>query len=352
MSIIELNNIAVTFKQKKETVNAVDGVTLKIEKGDIFGILGFSGAGKSTLVRTINLLQKPSRGDVIVQGKTFVKQGKVVISNKELQQSRRKIGMIFQGFNLLNETSVLENIAFALRHSNLSDEEIEAKSLRLLELVDLKEKADFYPSQLSGGQKQRVAIARALANDPEILLSDEATSALDPQNTNQILDLLKKLNKQLGLTIVLITHQMEAVKKIANRVAVMEHGHLIEEGSLKQIFLEPKKELTRKFVGGSSAAIATLNQLNLDKLSENEKIYQLTYSLSNVTKSIIIELYSKLGVEVSMLYGNVELLNEEPIGTLVVLIKGEAEKQKAAREFLDQANVLVTELDERGQVNA
>ena len=259
--------------------------------------------------------------------------------------------MIFQSFNLLNETSVLENVAFALRHSNLSDEEIEEKSLRLLELVDLKEKADFYPSQLSGGQKQRVAIARALANDPEILLSDEATSALDPQNTNQILDLLKKLNKELGLTIVLITHQMEAVKKIANRVAVMEHGHLIEEGSLKQIFLEPKKELTRNFVGGSSAAISTLNKLNLDKLSENEAIYQLTYSLSNVTKSIIIELYSKLGVEVSMLYGNVELLNEEPIGTLVVLLKGDLEKQKAAREFLAQENVLVTKLDERGQVN-
>ena len=250
MSIIELNNISVTFKQKKETIKAVDGVTLKIQKGDIFGILGFSGAGKSTLVRTINLLQKPSAGDVIVQGTSFVKNGQVAISGKELQKRRRKIGMIFQSFNLLNETSVLENVAFALRHSNLSDEEIEEKSLRLLELVDLKEKADFYPSQLSGGQKQRVAIARALANDPEILLSDEATSALDPQNTNQILDLLKKLNKELGLTIVLITHQMEAVKKIANRVAVMEHGHLIEEGSLKQIFLEPKKELTRNFVGG------------------------------------------------------------------------------------------------------
>ncbi|WP_310652391.1 methionine ABC transporter ATP-binding protein, partial [Lactobacillus jensenii] len=260
MSIIELNNISVTFKQKKETIKAVDGVTLKIQKGDIFGILGFSGAGKSTLVRTINLLQKPSAGDVIVQGTSFVKNGQVAISGKELQKRRRKIGMIFQSFNLLNETSVLENVAFALRHSNLSDEEIEEKSLRLLELVDLKEKADFYPSQLSGGQKQRVAIARALANDPEILLSDEATSALDPQNTNQILDLLKKLNKELGLTIVLITHQMEAVKKIANRVAVMEHGHLIEEGSLKQIFLEPKKELTRNFVGGSSAAISTLNK--------------------------------------------------------------------------------------------
>lgn len=352
MSIIELNNISVTFKQKKEVVKAVDGVTLKIQKGDIFGILGFSGAGKSTLVRTINLLQKPSAGDVVVQGTTFVKNGQVAISGKELQKHRRKIGMIFQSFNLLNETSVLENVAFALRHSNLSDEEIEEKSLRLLELVDLKEKADFYPSQLSGGQKQRVAIARALANDPEILLSDEATSALDPQNTNQILDLLKKLNKELGLTIVLITHQMEAVKKIANRVAVMEHGHLIEESSLKQIFLEPKKELTRNFVGGSSAAISTLNKLNLDKLSENEAIYQLTYSLSNVTKSIIIELYSKLGVEVSMLYGNVELLNEEPIGTLVVLLKGDFEKQKAAREFLAKENVLVTELDERGQINA
>lgn len=349
MSIIELKNVDVDFPQKKgKLVKAVNSVSLSIEKGDIYGIVGFSGAGKSTLVRTINLLQKPSAGDIEVDGTQFVKDGKQVISNKELQLKRRNIGMIFQGFNLLNETTVLENVAFALKHEKLSDDELEKKSLELLELVDLKEKANFYPSELSGGQKQRVAIARALANNPDILISDEATSALDPQNTQQILDLLKRLNKQFNLTVILITHEMDAVKKIATKVAVMEHGQVIEKGSLRQVFLHPKQELTKKFVGGSLEAISTLNSLHLDKLSKNESIYQLVYSVNNVAKSIIIELYKEIGVEVSMLYGNVELLNDEPIGTLVVLIKGDQEKQKQAKEFLQKQDVTLTRLDEKG----
>lgn len=351
MSIIELKNVDVDFPQKKgKLVKAVNNVSLSIEKGDIYGIVGFSGAGKSTLVRTINLLQKSSAGDIKIDGTQFVKDGKQVISNKELQLKRRNIGMIFQGFNLLNETTVLENVAFALKHEKLSDDELEKKSLELLELVDLKEKANFYPSELSGGQKQRVAIARALANNPDILISDEATSALDPQNTQQILDLLKRLNKQFNLTVILITHEMDAVKKIATKVAVMEHGQVIEKGSLRQVFLHPKEELTKKFVGGSLEAISTLNSLHLDKLSKNESIYQLVYSVNNVAKSIIIELYKEIGVEVSMLYGNVELLNDEPIGTLVVLIKGDQEKQKQAKEFLQKQDVTLTRLDEKGNI--
>lgn len=349
MSIIQLDHIDVDFPQKKgKVVKAVQDVTLHVEKGDIYGVVGFSGAGKSTLVRTINLLQYPSAGDIQVNGVDFVKDGKQVISNKKLQLERRKIGMIFQGFNLLNETTVLENVAFALKHSKLSDEELEKRSLELLDLVDLKDKANFYPIELSGGQQQRVAIARALANHPDILISDEATSALDPQNTQQILDLLKRLNKELGLTVVLITHEMDAVKKICNKVAVMEHGKMIENGNLREIFLHPKKELTKRFVGGSLEAIQTLDSLNLGKLSENEEVYQLVYSIANVTKSIIIELYRQIGVEVSMLYGNVELLNGEAIGTLAVLVKGDSEKQKQAREFLEKQNVTLTRLDEKG----
>ena len=352
MSIIQLDHIDVDFPQKKgKVVKAVQDVTLHVEKGDIYGVVGFSGAGKSTLVRTINLLQYPSAGDIQVNGVDFVKDGKQVISNKKLQLERRKIGMIFQGFNLLNETTVLENVAFALKHSKLSDEELEKRSLELLDLVDLKDKANFYPIELSGGQQQRVAIARALANHPDILISDEATSALDPQNTQQILDLLKRLNKELGLTVVLITHEMDAVKKICNKVAVMEHGKMIENGNLREIFLHPKKELTKRFVGGSLEAIQTLDSLNLGKLSENEEVYQLVYSIANVTKSIIIELYRQIGVEVSMLYGNVELLNGEAIGTLVVLVKGDSEKQKQAREFLEKQNVTLTRLDEKGDLN-
>lgn len=352
MSIIQLDHIEVDFPQKKkQAVRAVQDVTLHVEKGDIYGVVGFSGAGKSTLVRTINLLQQPTAGDVAVNGVSFVKRGKQVISNKELQLARRKIGMIFQGFNLLNETTVLENVAFALKHAKLSDEELEKRSLELLDLVDLKDKANSYPIELSGGQQQRVAIARALANHPNILISDEATSALDPQNTQQILSLLKRLNKKLGLTVVLITHEMDAVKKICNKVAVMEHGQIIEKGKLRDVFLHPKQELTKRFVGGSLEAIQTLDALNLGKLSADEEVYQLVYSIANVTKSIIIELYRQIGVEVSMLYGNVELLNEEAIGTLVVLVKGNPEKQKQAREFLQEQNVTLTRLDEKGNLN-
>lgn len=352
MSIIELDKINVDFPQKKgKTVQAVHNVSLHVEKGDIYGVVGFSGAGKSTLVRTINLLQKPTAGSITVNGTAFVKDGKQVISEKKLQLERRKIGMIFQHFNLLNETTVLENVAFALKHAGLSDDELEKRSLELLDLVDLKDKADFYPVELSGGQQQRVAIARALANKPDILISDEATSALDPQNTQQILDLLKKLNQQLNLTVVLITHEMEAVKKICTKVAVMENGQVIENGSLRDVFLHPKQELTKRFVGGSIEAISTLDSLNLGKLGENEAVYQLVYSVANVTKSIIIELYRKTGAEASMLYGNVELLNDEAIGTLVVDVKGDPEKQKQAREFLEAQDVTLTRLDEKGNID-
>lgn len=246
--IIDLDNISVTFKQRKQVVHAVKDVTLKVEKGDIYGIVGYSGAGKSTLVRTINLLQLPTAGSVTVNGTVFFKDHQQQISNKELQEKRRKIGMIFQHFNLLNETSVIENVLFALKHTDLDDDAKEKKALELLDLVGLKDKAEFYPVQLSGGEQQRVSIARALANDPEILISDEATSALDPQNTNQILDLLKRLNEKLDLTIVLITHEMDAVKRVANKIAVMEYGQIIERGTLQKVFLQPQQDLTRQFV--------------------------------------------------------------------------------------------------------
>ena len=351
MGIIELQHVNVDFPDKKrEIVHAVHDVNLTIEKGDIYGVVGFSGAGKSTLVRTINLLQKPSGGNIKVNGTDFIKDGKQVISNKDLQLARRKIGMIFQNFNLLNEITVVENVAFALKHSGLKDNEVEEKSLKLLELVDLKEKAEFYPAQLSGGQQQRVAIARALANEPDILISDEATSALDPQNTQQILDLLKKLKDELNLTIVLITHEMSAVKKICDKVAVMQQGEIIEKGNLRDVVLHPKNTLTKSFVGGSLEVINTLKSLNLSNLNDQEAIYQLIYSVANVTKTIIIDLYREIGVEASMLYGNVELLDDEPIGTLLVLVKGDSEKQQQTVQFLEKEQVAVTRLNEKGDL--
>lgn len=351
MGIIELQHVNVDFPDKKrEVVHAVHDVNLTIEKGDIYGVVGFSGAGKSTLVRTINLLQKPSGGNIKVNGTDFIKDGKQVISNKDLQLARRKIGMIFQNFNLLNEITVVENVAFALKHSGLKDNEVEEKSVKLLELVDLKEKAEFYPAQLSGGQQQRVAIARALANEPDILISDEATSALDPQNTQQILDLLKKLKDELNLTIVLITHEMSAVKKICDKVAVMQQGEIVEKGNLRDVVLHPKNALTKSFVGGSLEVINTLKSLNLSNLNDEEAIYQLIYSVANVTKTIIIDLYREIGVEASMLYGNVELLDDEPIGTLLVLVKGDSEKQQQTVQFLEKEQVAVTRLNEKGDL--
>lgn len=345
--IIDLQDIDVTFKQGKEVVHAVKDVSLSIEKGDIYGIVGYSGAGKSTLVRTINLLQKPTDGTVTIDGDVFFKDHQQQLSNKELQKKRRSIGMIFQHFNLLNETSVIENVLFALKHSDLDDDAQEKKAYELLELVGLKDKAEFYPVQLSGGEQQRVSIARALANDPAILISDEATSALDPQNTNQILDLLKKLNTELHLTVVLITHEMDAVKRVANKIAVMEHGQIIERGPLQKVFLQPQRELTRQFVGGSLAAIDTLKAFDLDQLTADEDLFQLVYNGNNVTKSIIIELYKKLGVEASMLYGNIEVLGGEPVGTLFVVVKGDEQQRQAAIQFLQDNKVTVTKIDDR-----
>ena len=209
MAIIELKNITKTFEQDGKIFDAVKDASVSVEKGEIYGIIGFSGAGKSTLVRTINLLGRPTSGQVIVKGRDFLS-----LSEKELRQERKKIGMIFQHFNLMKSRNVFENVAFPLKHSGLSKEQISQKVHSLLELVEINDKDKNFPSQLSGGQKQRVAIARALANDPDILLCDEATSALDPTTTKAILKLLKKLNKKLGLTIVIITHQMEVIKEI------------------------------------------------------------------------------------------------------------------------------------------
>ena len=338
---IDLKNITVEFGKNK----AVNDVSLKIDKGDIYGVIGFSGAGKSTLVRTINLLQLPTSGSIEVNGTTLFADKKVQISKKELQVKRRKIGMIFQHFNLLNEETVLENVAFALKHSKLSDQELEEKCLHLLELVGLKDRANYYPAQLSGGQQQRVAIARALANDPDILISDEATSALDPKTTNQILDLLYDLNKKLQLTVVLITHEMDAVKRVANKIAIMEKGKVVEKGNLREVFLHPKKELTRQFVGGALEVQHILETYHFNDLEDDEQLYQLVYGIDDVTKSVVADLDAALNTRASILYGNVEVLSGQPIGTLAILLKLDPAKQEEAIRFLESKNVVVTKLD-------
>ena len=241
--MINLKDISVRFTQKKSDVTAVDHVSLQIDKGDIYGIVGYSGAGKSTLVRVINLLQKPTQGQVIVEGKDMV-----TLSARALREERKKIGMIFQHFNLMTSRTIADNVAFPLKGSGLSKSEITAKVENLLALVGILDKKAAYPGQLSGGQKQRVAIARALANDPKILLCDEATSALDPKTTLSILELLQEVNQKLGITIVIITHEMQVVKEICNKVAVMENGRVIEHGDVISIFDQPKAPLTQDFI--------------------------------------------------------------------------------------------------------
>ena len=338
---IDLKNIDVEFDGKK----AVDNVDLQVEKGDIYGIIGFSGAGKSTLVRTINLLQEPSNGSVTVNGTNLFTDHHQSISNRKLQDERKKIGMIFQHFNLLNEATVIENVAFALKHANLNDNELEKRALHLLDLVGLKEHANSYPAQLSGGQQQRVAIARALANEPDILISDEATSALDPKTTNQILDLLYKLNKELQLTVVLITHEMDAVKRVANKIAVMENGKIVEKGNLKDIYLHPKQALTKQFVGGALEVQHILNTYHFDQIADNAELYQLVYKINDVTKTIVADLDEALNTKTSILYGNVEVLSGEAIGTLAVLLNLNKDKHAEAIDYLKGKGIVVTKLN-------
>ena len=343
--MIELKNISVTFQQKKQEIQAVQDVSLTIDKGDIYGIVGYSGAGKSTLVRVINLLQRPTAGTVIIN-----KENILTFSKKELRQQRKKIGMIFQHFNLMKERTIFSNIDFSLKYSGLSKSERRQKIIHLLELVGLSEKRDAYPSQLSGGQKQRVAIARALANDPEILLCDEATSALDPKTTGQILALLKKLNQELNLTIVLITHEMQVVKEICNKVAVMENGCVVESNDIVSIFSQPQQPLTKDFIRTAThidqALTTILEHPKLADLDKNQELIEFSYVGDQTNEPLIAQLYSQYQVYTNILYGNVEIVQNVPIGHLIVVLSGdEAQRQQALTYLAKQGvrtNVLKT----------
>ena len=332
--IIKLDQIDVTFHQKKRTITAVKDVTIHIQEGDIYG--------KSTLVRVINLLQKPSAGRITIDDDVIF-DNKVTLTAEQLRHKRQDIGMIFQHFNLMSQKTAEENVAFALKHSGLSKEEKKAKVAKLLDLVGLADRAENYPSQLSGGQMQRVAIARALANDPKILISDESTSALDPKTTKQILSLLQELNRKLGLTIVLITHEMQIVKDIANRVAVMQDGRLIEEGSVLEIFSDPKQPLTQDFIstatGIDEAMVKIEKQEIVEHLSENSILVQLKYAGASTDEPLLNELYKHYQVTANILYGNIEILDGTPVGELVVVLSGEKEALASAQDAIRQAGV-------------
>lgn len=349
--MIVLENISVRFqKENKEEFHAVREVSLRVEKGEICGIVGFSGAGKSTLIRTMNLLQRPDGGSVRIDGEEITK-----LSEKELRRVRKDIGMIFQHFYLMNSRNVRRNIAYPLEGSGMKKAEIEKRVDELLHLVELTDKGEAYPSQLSGGQKQRVAIARALASHPKILLCDEATSALDPKTTRSILSLLQSLNQRLGITIVLITHQMEVVKQICTKVAVMEGGRVVEEGRLFDIFSRPQHRTTRSFVSEvthSAQALETIYTHHLQSFgAKNEFPAKLSYTGESAEKPIISELYSRFSVKVNILFGNMEVLQGKPYGNLIVIFSGEESSLRRALAFLDEQGVRVERLD-RGKPGA
>ena len=352
MPIIELKNINVTFKQGQRDIVAVQDETLTVEAGDIYGIVGYSGAGKSTLVRNINLLQRPTTGEVIINGQDLTK-----LSPKELREQRKKIGMIFQHFNLLDEINVFDNVMQPLKHASLTTAAKKEKVASLLELVGLSDRAGNYPSQLSGGQKQRVAIARALVNDPDILLSDEATSALDPRTTNQILKLLKEVNQTLGVTIIMITHEMQVIKEIANKVAVMENGHIIERGSLLEIFTNPQKPLTKDFINTATNLDAALENvqalLATQPLADNSKLVQIQYVGNDTAQPLLGTIYADYGVAPNILYSNMEILTQTPVGLAIAVFSGPTGEaiNNALQHFRDQG-VGIKILNEGGNANA
>lgn len=336
--MIRFENVSKTFRGNGKQVEAVKEVSLHIKKGEIFGIIGYSGAGKSTLVRCINLLERPDRGRIWIGDMEIT-----ALKGKSLRKQRRKIGMIFQQFHLFVSRNVYENVAYPLKHQGLTGQEIKKRVEELLNLVGLEDKASAYPSQLSGGQKQRAAIARALANEPDILLCDEATSALDPKTTTAILRLLQEVNRKLGVTIVVITHEMQVVKEICGRVAVMEGGSVVEEGEVFDIFSNPQKKITEDFVNNASNLSRIYTYLEekaeITRLGAGECILRLRYLHKNTSEALVSQISRDFSLNVNIIFGNIELIGENPIGGLVAIVSGSGENIRRAVDFLREKKV-------------
>lgn len=325
--MIRISNLSKIYTKGRNEVAALQDINLKINKGDIYGIIGLSGAGKSSLIRCINRIEEPTEGDIWVNNINMVN-----LKPAQLREARKKMGMIFQSFNLLNSKTVFENIAFPLRLNKVPEKTIKEKVNSLLELVELTDKINVYPSQLSGGQKQRVGIARSLANEPDVLLCDEATSALDPKTTQQILNLLKNINRNFGLTIVVITHEMEVIKEICNRVAILESGRVIEEGNTIDIFSHPGNEITKHFVEQHQT-------LPEEFLKGN--ILNLSFMHGTAHEPIISKVVKNFDVEVNILSGKIEFIQEKQIGKLTVEITVDPHKLLDIITYLEENNVRV-----------
>ncbi len=334
--MVRFENISITFPDKKNPLKAVDDVSFDIRKGEIFGIVGSSGAGKSTLLRTINLLQRPTSGSVFVNGADITH-----LKGENLRRLRLKIGMIFQQFNLIRSKTVYENIAFALSVAGKSKDEIKTLVPEALDVVGLSDKAGAYPSNLSGGQKQRVGIARAIANRPEILLCDEPTSALDPETTESVLKLLKDINIKLGITTVIITHEMNVIKRICNRVAVMSGGKVLELDDIFNVFSSPAHEFTRGLIN---------HTINLDlparlKENDNNEILKIIYKGDKAEEAIISQTVRKFDVNMNILHGKIEYISDKPLGILLVRLEGKAADISRAKEYIRNNTYKIKEID-------
>ena len=338
--MIELSHIEKTYNGPDGPVPALKGIDLTVENGEIYGIIGLSGAGKSTLIRCINLLERPTKGQVVVDGKDLT-----AMNARELRAARQNIGMIFQHFNLLTSATVYDNIAFPLRLADTPEEKIRAKVEPLLTLVGLSDKAHQYPSQLSGGQKQRVGIARALANDPKVLLSDEATSALDPQTTKAILELMRDINQKLGITIVIITHEMQVIKDICDKVAVIEDGVITERGPVLDVFTNPQRPLTKEFISAvmSSELPAALQgkPIAKDPVSGAPLLVWLTFIGDSADEPVIAALIRRFPIDVSILYGNIDHIKDTPYGRLLIGLSGAQDSIDEALTYLSQRDLRI-----------
>ncbi|ALP35977.1 phosphate ABC transporter ATP-binding protein [Paenibacillus sp. IHB B 3084] len=327
--MIKFEQVSKIFSLPNRKVSALENVTLSVGKGEIFGVIGFSGAGKSTLLRLVNLLERPSEGRIVVNDQDITR-----IRPKELRDLRRRIGMVFQTFNLFNSRTVYGNLAYPLKLAKLPKVQIDARVKELLQFVGLEDKADSYPEQLSGGQKQRVGIARALANSPDILICDEATSALDPETTEDILKLLKKVNEEYQITILLITHEMNVIRSICDRVAVMENGRVIEQGNVFDVFANPQTKTTRNFI--RSVLNDQLSPKLLRKIREHHagRLYRLIFRDGATSEPVLSRATRKYNLDYNIVYGSINELQGALFGSLIVeLIGAEDEVDKVVEEL-------------------
>ncbi|MBM4760758.1 methionine ABC transporter ATP-binding protein [Bacillus sp. B15-48] len=339
--MISIKNIVKTYTSKRGAVKAVDNVNLEIQEGEIFGVIGYSGAGKSTLIRMLNGLEIPTDGSITVAGREISK-----VKGAELRKARQEISMIFQHFNLLWSRTVVDNIAFPLEIAKIPKQEREKRVKELIQLVGLEGRENAYPSELSGGQKQRVGIARALANNPKVLLCDEATSALDPQTTDSILELLVDINKRLGLTIVLITHEMHVIRKICHQVAVMEEGRVVETGPVLQVFKKPQQPITKRFVQQVTEPEETRETIeHLLNQFPSGKVIQLTFVGDGAEQPLITNLIRQYPLTVNILQGKISQTQNGSYGTLFIHLDGDEKVIEEAIAYISSQDVGVEVID-------